>query len=455
MINNLLTLGVREHYPEYLQHKIRISNILWIVMLFFAGGYSLIIGLKIPALSFIPIVGTSSMVGALLLNFLGFHVLYRLLLTAGPLFSVYCYHLGVVPANGTALPSSIALILAFSILPFILFDVREKGALGFSIFVGYLALISFRWTNSWIEIPDINEAAIRSGLYQEFSITASFIVLCSTVYSLTYFAFNAERTRNRLLEEGEQKTRQLQAREAELQEHLHKLELSRKEEQQRNWAAQGFTHFAGLLRKNDNQQQLADELLRELTRYIDANQGALYLVEGVGEELHLQLKACYAYSRKKYREQRLQPGEGLIGQCYLERESVYITDVPQGYTHITSGLGDATPSAILIVPLIANEKVEGILEFASFSPFAPHIRQFVEKLGVDIAATLGISRINTLTRQLLDDARQQAEQMRAQEEEMRQNLEELAATQEEMQRKEKEYMRQIAELQAALQLQES
>lgn len=445
-MKKFLNFGIQDEYPQYIKQKLHIANVLWVLLFFLAGGYSLIIYKRIPDLYFVPVIGTVCMFAALFLHLLQFHRLYRLILTAGPTFSIYAYHVGAVAEGNPALPSSIALLLAFSVFPFILFDVREKLSLLTSVLIGYAALISFRWTNSWVEIPGVDEVAIRAGYYQEFSITASFLILCLAVYSLTNVASKAQLKQEKLLQEGEQKNLELLQKGAELQDHLRKLEVSQQEEQQRNWASQGFTQFASILRRNEDLKQLSDELLKELTKYLSANQGALYVVEGEKEELRLELKACYAYSRKKYIEKSILPGEGLVGQSYLEQDTIYISDVPKGYTHITSGLGDATPANILIVPLIANDKVEGVLEFASFATFPAHVTAFVEKLGIDIAATLSISRINSLTRRLLEESREQTEQMRSQEEEMRQNMEELAATQEEMQRKEQEYLRRIQEL---------
>ena len=98
------------------------------------------------------------------------------------------------------------------------------------------------------------------------------------------------------------------------------------------------------------------------------------------------------------------------------------------------------------MPLQVNDEVEGILELASFRPFAPHEIDFLEKLGESVAAAIRNTRINEKTRSLLTETQQQAEEMRAAEEEMRQNMEELAATQEEMQRKEQEYVNRIADL---------
>jgi methyl-accepting chemotaxis protein len=139
-------------------------------------------------------------------------------------------------------------------------------------------------------------------------------------------------------------------------------------------------------------------------------------------------------------------GQGMVGQCYLEADRIFLAKLPEEYVHITSGLGGATPTCMLLMPLTANEKVYGVLELAGFKRLEEHEIQLVEKFAASIAATVSSVKVNEKTRLLLEHTQQQAEEMRAQEEEMRQNMEELSATQEELARKEREYIRRIEEL---------
>jgi DNA repair exonuclease SbcCD ATPase subunit len=112
--------------------------------------------------------------------------------------------------------------------------------------------------------------------------------------------------------------------------------------------------------------------------------------------------------------------------------------MPCDYTFITSGLGDATPTCLLIVPAKYNDRVEAVIEMAGFIRYETHQVAFVEKAGEILASTIVSAKNSEKMHRLLEDSTLQSEQMRAQEEEMRQNLEELMATQEQQQRLERE-----------------
>lgn len=232
-----------------------------------------------------------------------------------------------------------------------------------------------------------------------------------------------------------------------------KLRTSAEEEARRNRAATGLAQIGEILRSTNNSSELYDRIIKFVVTFTRSNQGGLFLhrEEEDGRNQYLELVAAYAFERKKFISKTIDVGQGLVGQCFLEAERIFLTKVPDDYVHITSGLGEANPSCILLVPLKTDDGVLGVMELASFTVYDEHEIELIEKFAESIAATLATVQINENTRMLLERTQQQAEEMRAQEEEMRQNMEELAATQEEMARKEKEYIRRIQELEEKLQ----
>ncbi len=204
-----------------------------------------------------------------------------------------------------------------------------------------------------------------------------------------------------------------------------------------NWATNGIAEFSDLLRKNnDDIRRLADVVISRLISYVGANQGGLFIVteDEEEEEPYLRLEACYAWEKKKYLERRVYQGDGLTGQAWQEGATIYLTEVPDDYVMITSGLGKANPTSVLIVPLKSNEQVYGVVEVASFDTFEPYKIEFVERVAESIASTIASLKNSERTTRLLEESEMLAEQMRAQEEAMRQQMEYMQIEQEESER---------------------
>lgn len=210
-------------------------------------------------------------------------------------------------------------------------------------------------------------------------------------------------------------------------------------DEKRIWSTEGLAKFSEVARNNQNNiEKLCNEVVQFLTKHLKAQQASLFLLhDAEGEDSFLQLTACYAFDRKKYINKKIEIGSGLIGQAYLEGQTILLTKIPQGYITITSGLGGASPTCLIIVPLKSNDRVEAVLEMASFTKFQPHEIEFLEKAGEVIASSISATKTNERTAKLLEESQQQAAAMREQEEELRQNMEEMQATQESMRRMEK------------------
>ncbi|MGM0580343.1 MAG: PAS domain S-box protein [Bacteroidota bacterium] len=233
-----------------------------------------------------------------------------------------------------------------------------------------------------------------------------------------------------------------------------KMQESAKADKERSWANEGLAKFADILRNNnDDIEELSYQIISNLVKFMDANQGALFVLnepEDENEEPKIILESAYAYERRKRLKKEIAIGEGLVGQSVQEGDKIYLTEVPEDYVEIKSGLGETLPRCVLIVPLKINEEIKGVVEIASIQDIPQYKIDFVEKLGENIASTISNAKTNERTKKLLVESQEMTEQMRSQEEEMRQNMEEMEATQEEMGRAQTEMAEKEANLNALI-----
>ncbi len=227
------------------------------------------------------------------------------------------------------------------------------------------------------------------------------------------------------------------------------LVASKNKEVEQNWIAHGKDKISTILRLHTDINDLAYDTLVNLINYIDVTQGAFYTFDE--EEKNLINVATFAYNRKKYVTQEFKIGQGLIGQAAYEMETIYRTEIPDDYITITSGiLGDEKPSCILIVPLITDEKLQGVIEFASLKNDVTHLKiNFVEELSDILARTLFNLKVNSRTEKLLKEAQEMTEELRENEEELRQNAEEMRVTHDELEKTNETLEKQILEVENA------
>ena len=165
----------------------------------------------------------------------------------------------------------------------------------------------------------------------------------------------------------------------------------RQEKEKHNRISAGLAKFAEILRRdNKNMETLSYSIISNLVKYLKAQQGGIFILNETDNEkdMVLELKACYAFDRKKLADKQIYPGEGLVGTCFLDGETMYISNLPDEYINITSGLGNAHPKVLLLCPLKVNGKVSGVIEIASFRAFEPYHLDFVEKVSENIAASI-------------------------------------------------------------------
>ena len=449
LFNRIINFGTDAVEGTYKVGVVRISNIIALIFLLAGLAYGAISYYLAPELINVCIILFVGSAFILLINYLEMIDLSRLLLTLLISLDVAIYH-GYIVQSGEPLIVSIYLgQFVVALLPWIFIDIRERWLLTFALLISLSIFIIQPWTNEYLE-KEMDASIFRESIFTIPTYIFSIVALLFCMFLLQMKNLNNEKRVNKLFEDIQIRNKEVEQQQAELLETLEQNKKASEAEEKRNWIAKGISQIGDLFRGEIN-DRFYQNLSSALVDFMKINQAGIYIVEDDDdEEKIIELKACYAFDRNKFLQKKIEIGQGLVGQCYLEKQPIFLKQVPDSYIHITSGLGDATPKCVLIVPLVHEEKVEGIIELASFNILKEHEIEFVEKLAGSLAAYVAGNRINVKTKILLEKFQQQSEELQAQEEEMRQNMEEMQATQEEIYRKEKEYVQKIAELEFEL-----
>lgn len=453
-VEKIYNLGTQEIKEDYKIAVVKISNIIAFIFLMTGVIYGVISSYLAPELITVCILLFVGSAVILFLNYIQLVDFSRFVLNLVISLDVAIYHAYIVQPGESLIVSIYIGQLVVAILPWIYIDIREKWLLISTLVITFIIFMMQPWTNEYLSI------AMDSEIFREMIFTIptylfSIAALLFCMYLLQIKNLAADNNNKELLRDIQGRNDEMEEQHEQLTKTLEENKLSHEAEEKRNWIAKGISEIGNTMR-GDVDDEFYQHLVSELVNFMNINQAGIYTVEeGEGQALgekHIDLKACYAFDRNKFLKKRIEIGQGLIGQCYLEKERIYIKEVPESYINITSGLGGSTPKCILIVPLIHEETVEGLVEIASFRELEEHEIEFVERLTETLASFIASNRINQKTKFLLEQSQQQSEEMRAQEEEMRQNMEELQATQEEVSRKEREYIDRIEELEKELDL---
>ena len=201
------------------------------------------------------------------------------------------------------------------------------------------------------------------------------------------------------------------------------------EERQNQWATEGHSIFSDILRNNISDiHNLCDAVIDKLVPYINVTQGGIFIRTASPDDPNtecFELYAVFAFGHQRFHKRILGIDEGIIGACAMEKHTIIINDVPDNYTEIGSGLGHAKPKALMFVPLIYNDYLYGVMEFAAFVRFEQYQIQFVERISENIASTIANAKINEQTSLLLQQSRQQSKQMEEREDQLKNEIESL------------------------------
>jgi hypothetical protein len=444
-MKSIFNIGVSEDLKPYLKDKIRISNQVALLMTGVGLFYTVFSFIFYPQLIVYPVFCILLSFGAIALNYIGLYNISRLILSVLVILLAFLYH-GFLVQPGEGIISSMYVIeFSLTIIPWVLMDYREKTLLIISLAVCYILIFAQPWANDMLNI-ELNSNLFRSGWLSMASYGFGILIIISCLLFMQHKNFVSEMQNEKLLNDINEKNEEMEGQQSELQNHLNEINESRQLEEKQIWVSKGIADISNIFRQDDD-VNIYGKLITEIVKYINANQGGIYLIkEDANDEEYLELISCYAYDRQKFTNKRIAIGQGLIGQCFLEKETIILKDIPTEYVTITSGLGEALPTFIAIIPLKQENKIVGVMEFALFRELEQYKIEFLNKLGESIASFVSANSLNSQTKILLEQSQLQAEQLKAQEEEMRQNMEEMQATQEEMKRKEQEYLKQIEEL---------
>ncbi len=188
-----------------------------------------------------------------------------------------------------------------------------------------------------------------------------------------------------------------------------KQEKSRKEESEKIlWMQNGITKVNEIYReKSESIELLSAEIIKFLVNYTNAVQGGFYLIEEKDKKKYIELKAAYAYDRKKEMSASLELGEGLIGRVIKEKQILKLSNLPEGYLFVRSGLGERSPQNLIVVPLIFEDTVLGAIELAGFKEYTETDIEFLSQVAIRITSSVSVLLKNVETAKLLKESQLQ------------------------------------------------
>jgi HAMP domain-containing protein/CheY-like chemotaxis protein/signal transduction histidine kinase len=222
----------------------------------------------------------------------------------------------------------------------------------------------------------------------------------------------------------------------ELKRSVNQMISNLKETTERNeeqdWLKTNLAKFSRMMQGQRDLESVSRLIMSDLTPLVGAHHGAFFLADGDtnggGHDDVLRLIASYAYKERKSLSNRFRPGEGLVGQAVLEKKPILLTGVPDDYIRITSGLGEAPPRNIIVLPILFEGEVKAVIELASFLPFSQIHQVFLDQLAESVGVVLNMITANMRTEELLQQSQNLTQELQSQSQELQAQQEELRRT---------------------------
>jgi HAMP domain-containing protein/CheY-like chemotaxis protein len=224
---------------------------------------------------------------------------------------------------------------------------------------------------------------------------------------------------------------------AELKDRINQMIVNLREttltNEEQDWLNSNMARFSGMLQGQRDLQTVSRLIMSELTPLVGGQHGAFFTMElPDGDEPELRLVASYGYKERRTVANRYRVGEALVGQAALERNSILVTSPPPDYIRVASGLGEAAPAAIVVMPVLFEDRVMAVIELASFEPFTAVQKTFLDQVSELIGVVLNTILATMRTEELLVQSQNLAQELQSQSEELQTQQEELQQTNKEL-----------------------
>ncbi|MGE3334546.1 MAG: HAMP domain-containing protein [Rhodospirillaceae bacterium] len=189
---------------------------------------------------------------------------------------------------------------------------------------------------------------------------------------------------------------------------------------EQDWLKTNLTRFTRMLQGERDLATVSNMVLSELAPLVKAQHGLFYVTEKDDENrVALNLVASYAFNHRKHLANRFELREGLVGQCAFEKSRILLTNVPHDYIKVSSGLGEASPLNVIVLPVVFEGEVNAVIELASFSEFSETHQSFLDQLMESIGIVLNTIAANMRTEGLLKQSQLLTAELQAQQEELK------------------------------------
>ncbi|MEJ6978843.1 response regulator [Pedobacter sp. P351] len=231
--------------------------------------------------------------------------------------------------------------------------------------------------------------------------------------------------------------------EAEMFETNTKLEFVSRENSRQNWLLQGAVMMDSAMRGAQTINERCECIIREMSKYVQADLGVMYTVDSHLQELHL--RGVYGFSKTKGKH-KIKLDEGLIGVAVNEKSGLIFNNIPDNYTKVSSGLGETLPQALFIQPIFFQDTLKGVIELAFLNGVPEHTAPFLDKVVHSIGVSINAAEARVQMQELVEKTQQQAEELETQHEELLATNEELIRKTQLLQASEEELIVQQEEL---------